>query len=410
MNSNIKWIAGIVGAGMVAAGLVVWFVLLSGPSATPTQTTVTTSFGTSNTRTTTSVAQNTDTNTGEPVVSSGVSASKIFKVADGPVAGATLLVTTRPTSTIARFVLAQNGHIMDLLLDTPGAVAKAVSNTTIPGIVQAVWSEGGRGALLQYMDASALKTAHFALPNPAATTTAPVRVQFLPAGVSNVSVSPDGASIAYLVKTSAGANGYTAKADGVGAKKLFSLPLSQINLSWPSTNVLLAQSAPASGIPGVVFSVDAKTGGVSPLLYATGVTATADRSFSKIIYQSADTSRNTYVRDSKTGLSKKLSFNPFPEKCVWGKASSITLYCAAPLQGTPVNYLDLWHQGVSSAPDTIYSFSLDTNVGKILVIPGSSDGGVPTDIAEIAVSPDDHYLLFISKGDRSLWAVRLPDR
>jgi len=67
MNSNIKWIAGIVGAGIVAALFIVWFVLLSGPSAAPAQNTAP-SFGTGSTQTTTGVTPTTDaTNSGTPV-------------------------------------------------------------------------------------------------------------------------------------------------------------------------------------------------------------------------------------------------------------------------------------------------------------------------------------------------------
>ncbi len=405
MNTNIKWIAAIVGAGIVAALLIVWFVLLGGP-ASPADTAVVPSFGTSDTRTSVTNNQQQTPNNQIQIPQTNTN-QKIFKITDGPVAGTTLLVTTRPTSTVARFVLAANGHSMDIQLDTPGAVSKAISNTTIPGIIGALWSEGGRGALLQYLDSGALKTVHLALPAPAATSSSPVRAQFLPVGATNVAVSPDGANVAYLIKTSAGADGYTAKADGTGSKKLFSLPFSQLLLSWPSEGTLLAGNAPANGVPGAVFSIQTKTGNITPLLYAPGVTATADRLFSKVVYQTADNSRNTYVRDVKTGLSKPLSFDPLPEQCVWSNTSPALLYCAAPLEAVPSNYLDLWHTGEAAAADGILSFDLGAGRSQIVAMPGGEDGGEPSDIAELALSPDDHYLLFIRKGDRSLWAVRL---
>jgi len=408
INNNIKWIAGIVGAGIVAALLIVWLVLLSGPSAAPVETATTPSFGTGNTQTSVTNDQRQTTNDQIQILQTNTN-QKIFKVTDGPVAGATLLITTRPTTTVARFVLATNGHIMDVALDTPGAVAKAVSNTTIPGIVSALWSEGGQGALLQYLDAGALKTAHLALPAPAATSSRAVRVQFLPIGAANIAVSPDGASIAYLIKTAAGSDGYTAKADGTGSKKLFSLPFSQLLLSWPAQNTLLAQTSPAAGVPGAVFSINAKTGDTTPILYASGVTAIADRLFSKVVYQTADSSRNTYVRDTKTGLSKALSFDPIPEQCVWSNVSSTLLYCAAPLMAVPANYLDIWHTGEAAASDGILTFDLNAGRSQIAAAPGGEDGGEESNIAELALSPDDRYLLFIRKGDRSLWGVRLND-
>ena len=412
MTSNIKWIAGIVSGGIVAAGFVIWLVYFNTPALTTTE--ISTPFAQGENRTS-AVATPSDTNTGTPVgQQAAYGAEKIFKIADGPIAGATLIQITRPaTSTIARFVVQTNGHTFDLVLDSPGAVPKAFSNTTIPGILKVVWTgstgspQGGRkNALMQYLDANSIKTVHFLLPQPASTTTVPVRVQFLPEGIASLAVSPDGANVAYLVKTTAGSDGYTANADGGGVKKLFSLPLSQVTIAWPSSGTLLAQSAPSAGVAGVVFSIDAKTGANAPLIYALGLTAIADRSFSRVIYQTADTSRSTYVRDTKTGLAKPLSFDPLPEQCIFGNATSTTMYCATPLAYVPANYLDLRHMGTANTALSIISFNTATGRSTIIATPGT-DVGEQADIAEMAISQDDKYLIYIRKGDRSLWAVRL---
>src|SRR3989344_4720542 len=407
MNTQIKWIITIVAVGIAAAGIIIWIVYFNTPALTTTTDTGA-QFGTSDDARSTATPSN-DVNAGTPVGQQvAYGAGKIFKIADGPVAGATLIQTTRPaTSTIVRFVLQTNGHMSDLVLDSPGAVPKAASNTTIPGIIKVVWSEKGRGALMQYLDANILKTVHFLLPQPASTTTVPVRVQFLPEGISSLAVSPDGANVAYLVKTTAGSDGYTANADGGGVKKLFSLPLSQVTIAWPSSGTLLAQSAPSAGVAGVVFSIDAKTGANAPLIYASGLTAIADRSFGHVIYQTADTNRSTYVRDTKTGLAKPLSFDPLPEQCIFGNATSTTMYCATPLAYVPANYLDLRHTGTASAALSIISFNVTTGKSTIVASPGGADGGEQADIAEVTISQDDKYLIYIRKGDRSLWAVRL---
>src|SRR3989344_2458442 len=407
MNTQIKWIITIVAVGIAAAGIIIWVVYFNTPALTTTTDTGA-QFGTSvDTRTTATTDQPLDTLGASNQPNIVPSTQKIFKIANGPIAGATLIQTTRPaTSTVARFVVQTNGHAFDLVLDSPGAVPKAVSNTTIPGIIKVVWSEKGRGALMQYLDANILKTVHFLLPQPASTTTVPVRVQFLPEGISSLAVSPDGANVGYLVKTTAGSDGYTANADGGGVKKLFSLPLSQVSIMWPSSATLLAQSAPAAGVPGVVFSIDAKTGANAPLIYASGLTAIADRSFGHVIYQTADTNRSTYIRDTKTGLSKPLSFDPLPEQCIFGNATSTTMYCAAPLAYVPTNYLDMRHLGTANTPLSIMSFNVVTGRSSIIATPGA-DGGEQADIAEMTISPDDKYLIYIRKGDRSLWAVRL---
>ena len=107
------------------------------------------------------------------------------------------------------------------------------------------------------------------------------------------------------------------------------------------------------------------------------------------------------------GTDVALSFDPIPEKCVWGSLATSTLYCAAPLQRV-ANYLDQWHLGTVSVDDSVVSFTPANNTEtNVLAVPGSSDGGVSSDILQLAVSPDEKYLLFVKKGDRSLWGVRL---
>jgi hypothetical protein len=329
--------------------------------------------------------------------------------------GATLIETLNPTTTLARYITADDGHVYDLPLDVPGALPRVVSDTTIPGGVRALWAQGGNAVLMQYLDTTGVvKTLYMAFPvatsSSASTLTQATKILFLPDAIEDLAVSPSGTSVVYLLKTSSGADGYIANVDGTGAKKVFSLPLSQVLVSWPAQATLLAQSKSATGVPGIVFSIDVKSGAVTPLIYAEGITAIADPTFSNIIYQSVNantTTRLTYARSIKSGLNTPLSFSPFPEKCIWSNVATSTVYCANPLQYVASNYLDLWHQGTATAADAIFSFNLATNQSVILASPGSTDGGVSTDISEMALSPDEHYLDFVSKGDRSLWAVRL---
>lgn len=340
---------------------------------------------------------------------SGGATQNVFKINDGPVMGATLMQYGRPTTTVARFVMQDSGHVFDLPLDSPGSVARAVSNTTIPGLATATWSERGNGLILQYLDSGIIKTVHLGFPSATTTitTTGPVKLQFFPNGIRQIAVSPDGASAAYLVPAASGVDGYVAKADGTGSKKLFNLPLTQLLLSWPSASTMLAQSTSAASVPGVVFSIDAKSGGTLPLIYAPGITATADATFATVVYQTVGTNRAAYARDTKTGNNIPLSFSPSPEKCAWSVVASSTMYCATPLTYTEPDFLDFWHQGTASEADSIFGFNVRTGASNIVAAPGSKDGGEQSDIAELAVSPDDRYLLFIRKGDRSLWGVRL---
>jgi hypothetical protein len=84
------------------------------------------------------------------------------------------------------------------------------------------------------------------------------------------------------------------------------------------------------------------------------------------------------------------------------------MYCPAPVSYTEASFSDLWRLGAASATDSIFKYDLGSTRDEIIATPGdATDGGEAADIAEIAVSPSENYLLFIRKGDRSLWGVRL---
>lgn len=335
--------------------------------------------------------------------------NKVFKIADGPIASAAFTQTSLPTTTLVRYVMATNGHVMDLAIDVPGAASKPVSNTTIPGVFSAVWGKNATSTVLQYYDTGLIKSVAIAF---ASSTSggaiAPTRIQFLPNSVVSIAVSPDGKNIAYLLKTTNGVDGYTADITGSNQRKLFSFFLSQVTLSWPSSGTLLLQTKSAAGVPGVTFSISPQTGVITPLLYASGLYAAANSTFSKVIYQTiTDESQAAYIHDMATGRDTPMSFDPLIEKCVWSEFSETLVYCAAPSQAVSTSYLNDWHQGVTTLPDNIYVFNILAGTTALVMSPGQNNQAPRVGIDQIAASPDGKYLLFITRGDHSLWGVRL---
>ncbi len=403
--------------GVIVAGTLTYFLWTSifspSPELVPVSeggvgaSDISTSIGTPSTATT---SEGAGTQTTLPPESSR---QKIFKITDGPVSSAVFIESKNPTTTLARYTLASNGHSFDLALDIPGAVAKAISNTTIPGIARTLWGREGRVAIMQYFEEEGgLKTVTLNFqPLSTSTVPLPVKIQFFPDGIYDIALSPDGTQAAYLLRTAGGMDGYIAKSDGSGSKKAFSIPLSQVLLSWPSPGTILVQSKSAYNTPGILFSVDVSSGNVVPLVYANGLIATADPSFSHIVYQSTAANINQHVSYSyevQSGRENTISFDPLVEKCIWNPVSTAGLmYCARPLASVAANYIDLWHIGTASFADTIFAFNLNTNSASIVASPGGNQGGVQSDIAMMSLSPNNRYLLFITKGDRSLWGVRL---
>lgn len=412
MNFNriTIWVTLISLVALVIAAFLTWFFFFRSTAAVSTDGTASSSLFGGSPNTTNTTPANTDTNGTQAVnTTASAMAQKIFKISDGPVAGATLLQTMHPTTTIARYIRQDDGHVFDVPLGVSGVLPRVVSNITIPGGQRAIWLEGGNAALMQYVDDTGIiKTVYLGFPQATTTrSTLPTRIQFLPDNIIDIAGSPDGKSLAYLIKTVGGSDGYLARSDGANSKKTFSLPLSQMLLSWPSQDTLLANTKSAAGITGIAFSIDVKSGNVSPLVSAPGLSSTADHSFSQLVYKKLDgISNSTYAHDIKNGTNISLSFSPIPEKCTWSMLKSI-MYCASPVQYVSATYLDLWHQGKASAADGIFFYNFTNGTNAIIASPGSGDGGIPSDILEMALSPDEHYLSYTVKGSRTLWGVLL---
>jgi hypothetical protein len=407
INRISLWI-GIVFVIFIAA-FFAWFFFFRSTANVSTGT-PSTGFGTGVDTTNTTPAS-TDTNGTQSInTTPAASAQKIFKIIDGPIVGATLLQTLRPTTTIARYIRQDDGHVFDVPLGVAGAVPRVVSNITIPGGQHAIWLEGGNAALLQYVDDSNIvKTVYLGFPVATTSTVQQsTRIQFLPDNIIDIAGSPDGKSLVYLIKTANGSDGYIARSDGTNSRKTFSLALSQLLISWPAPNTILVQTKSAAGIQGMAFAINATTGSATQLVTAAGLTAIGNSDFSSILYQiNQNNLPVSYLYNTKTAVSMPLTPSFMPEKCNWSHLLTTKVYCASPLSYPANKYVDLWHMGAASTADTIFSINTTSGISTVITIPGSTDGGAASDILEMSLSSDEHYLSYMTKGDRSLWGVLL---
>ncbi len=395
-----------IGAIIILLGAGMWFLFFRSSAPFPVSTS---SFGFPSAGNTTFSSGNGNTLTSQTTESSN-SNEKIFNISPGPVTSAVFIQQNNPTTTIARFIMQDTGHVSDVPLDMSGVAPETISDVTIPGAQKAVWAQGGNAVLLQYVDTTnTIKTIYLGFTLSTSTTpSSPKEVQFLPDNILGLAVSPDGGSISYLLKNqSGGVNGYVAAVDGHNPRELFSIPFTQLLISWPTPQMIILQTKSAADTPGIVFEVGVKSGAIVPLLYGDGLTALANKDLSEILYQTRSNGVNlSYVHLLHSGGDVSV-FDVFPEKCVWDALVTYRLYCAMPTQNVDASYLDAWHQGIVNIPDYIEGIDFSNgNTSSAIAVPGQ-DGGSQTSITQLTISPDDRYLMYISRGDRSLWGVRL---
>lgn len=339
---------------------------------------------------------------------------KVFLISPEPVVAATLIKTGDPSIATARYITATDGHVLDVQLDVPGAFPQVVSQTTIPGVQRALWTNRGSGVLMQYLEGSVVKTVHLSFAIGSSTdvssTLQQTLIRFLPDNIVDIAASPDGSSVSYLVRGASGVDGYVAGSNGSNAKKLFSLPLTEVTLTWTAPGALLLYSRPGAGIPGIVFTVNTKTGAVSPILHGLGISALANADLTYALYQISDGSSVTsYSADLGAGASAALAGAArgiMPETCM-ASSSPQLLYCAAPRSAPGGNFIDLWHQGLASAAAALVSLNMESGLATMLAVPGGPDGGESSDIVGIAVALDGRYASFVNKSNGRLYGVRL---
>lgn len=351
-------------------------------------------------------------------------AEKLFERVWGePVAGYTFIekMITESTSTIASgktifreipvssstlilFVDRAAGHVYKKEAFSTSSPFK-LANTTMPGIYDAYFLNGGSEILMRYLRTSdnTIVSIMAKLPPLSSLVTLPLRsIQKLPDNIVSVATNRDGGKLSYLVKTNSGSTLYTYE-NGF-TKKVGDYELSELTLSYAGDELLLMQK---------------------PSAFEKTYTLTSDqkhiyggRTGQKLLFSSI--SKDTYVSSfwSNVGLSlftstvKNTNIHTYNAKTLAEKCVSSSLgryfYCAVPqeLPVIPFGFPDDWYKGLVSFNDSLYI--LDTvsfNENKIALL--EDELGEPFDLIKPVVSTGDTYLAFSNKTNGTLWLTKL---
>ena len=393
---------------LLAAGLFYfWNKYIKKP--TPTQTTEnpadTFPFGGGENTQTTS---NTSNNDGQSSMGNEAEMPILRQISDKPVAGG--IAFQNGSSTVIRYVERGTGHIVETTDDSLESVK--ISNTTIPKVPQAIWSPNGQSVIMRYIKDGTDSIYSFSANIVKATTTQDVsknpKSAFLPANITQLSVSPSGDKIFYLINTEGDSVGAISNTDGSNKNPIFKSAVTEWLVSWPNKETLALATKPSSGIPGYLFFLNSKTGVVSKVLSdINSLTALVSSTTKNILYsESGDDSIKLNYYTLKNNQNKALSFRTLPEKCVWSKIEEFTVYCAVPKTIEDGEYPDSWYQGFMSFNDNIWKIDLKTNSSE-LVYNLQKESGEEFDIVDPFLSGDDEYLFFTNKKDLTFWSLSL---
>lgn len=360
-----------------------------------------------------------------PVTANATPIPLLRKLSTVPVAAYMTGNTTQGTDgaliAYARFMERATGHVFEIPLSLMTPSIK-ISNTTIPRIQEGKWAPNGKDLYVRYYDEKMERVATYlaklVFTNPtlenqlhleevsSASTT--LQGIFLETDITDLAFSPNGGSLFYLLRTASGARGYVRNIEKKSNKLVFSSPLNELRPTWDSAGTILLSTKPASSILGYVFSLNLNSGYVDTLLTdVPSVLARSNAAYDRVIYFSTKNKVPLLnLLNMQTKEVRGMELSTLPEKCVWSKREQMTLYCAVPAQIPAGAYPDVWYRGEVTYSDIIWKINLETRKQDIVIIPGEVVGeGI--DAVDLALSPEEDFLLFIDKDNGILWSAKL---
>lgn len=306
-----------------------------------------------------------------------------------------------------RYLARDTGNVFEVSPD--GGEVKRVTNTTIPKIYEAHFAKSGTALLARYLkeDGETIETFSGTVKTKSGSAEGDLAGSFLPAGIRELALSPDGRRVFYLREESGGAVGITATIQGGEKTEVFRSPLREWNVSWPKTDSLLLTTKSSALAEGIVQFLNPETGQITPALSRLrGLTALADSSLAKILYShSSDTAMSLSLFERESREQTELPLHTLPEKCVFA-TNGETLYCAVPRALPPASYPDAWYQGAISFEDEVWSIETANGIPR-LIMDVSAEANTAIDAVSPMLSPDEEYLVFRNKIDGTLWSLKL---
>ncbi|MEK7579154.1 MAG: hypothetical protein AAB460_01295 [Patescibacteria group bacterium] len=331
---------------------------------------------------------------------------RMLSLSDVPLSGTTFALMRKGTTTPAlfdeqvRFVERETGHVVDLSITTGDT--ERISNTTIPGIQETIWGNGGNTVALRYLaeDSETIETFVGTLPTTTPVMNTDLVGTFFPQNITSLAMRPTNGEVFYVIKNQDGAAGRITNVAGTNTRTLFSSPLREWAALWTSPLITLT-TKPSARATGSAHSLNPSTGALVRLTPNTsGLTVLMNTEQTRVLYTNTTPSTvSLFILNLTTQETWTVPLRTLPEKCVWRDETN--LICAVP-DNVPGNMPDIWYQGRVSLSDTLWAIDTETKLVDFLISPEEIIGeGV--DAIGLSLSSDGTILSFINKKDLRGW-------
>lgn len=318
--------------------------------------------------------------------------------------------------TFARFVDRATGNIQEVADDSEEI--KRITNTTVPKILEAIWSNTGNSLILRYSVNDPEKIDNFSAKIKTSTSTSNEFTGELTGKVvsqnsDSLIINPSGNKLFSITKRGdmGGSYGIVSALDGVGGKQIFNSDISEWLISWPKDNTIAFVTKPSYKQYGYLFFLNTDTGSFEKILGSVhGLNVLVNKDATSFVYSNSSRSsfRLNYY-NIKSGIDKNLQLNTLADKCVWGNKNKSIVYCAVPKNVSNSNYPDTWYQGAVSFSDNFWKIDVEKGTTELIYETGIKED-ISVDAMDLKLSSDDDFLVFTNKNDLSLWGLQIEAR
>lgn len=316
---------------------------------------------------------------------------RLYRVTDFPVVSPTISKDEKKILFYKKY----GGDLMSA--DLTGQNQEKVSNLTILGMVEAIWSPQKDRAAVFYLDIDQ-ETLNGFLHIGTGT------ISVLPLNVRAFSWSPDGKFFAYLLPERERSALVTANSSGRNQRTELHSSIADAFISWVAENLISFHTAPSGFSEGYLFLWNRQTGsfnkiagplfGLMPLWSPDG---------SRVLISSTDRRGSnlklTILNSAGEGLFEA-TVQTLPEKCVWGSLKEI--YCAVPrILPESTVWPDDYLRGEINTSDRLVILDLERQTVNEIFNEGSFD------MINLALTNAKDWLIWTDRKDGSLWSLKL---
>lgn len=285
--------------------------------------------------------------------------------------------------------------------DFTGASLQKLSNFTIVGLFDALWSPSRDRSILFYLpDVGQDDVKSFLIVGTSSVTS-------LPMNIKSLSWSPDGKEFAYFIddQNPAGAALAISPAQGTRPRIVGHIPVFDAQLQWVSADLMAIQTAPSGLAPGSLFAYSRSSGALRRIAGSrNGLISLWSPAGTRVWTTFTNNKGHDLTNEiySSTGKKERAGGKVpvLPGKCAWIDTND--MFCGLP-KSVPNNAIlpDDYLRGDLWTLDRLAVFNLKTNETTYILEDTNFD------ISNVVVTKKKDFLFFINKIDGTLWSVKL---